>query len=238
MNHFEASPAVHAAANEPAGVAGRWAGDTGELSIDARRALLRLIQGPYLSASRAPAPWSALLADEHAVRTRLHDLFLDLVIDRDNGFAFVRNAQTGDVDVPVAVRSEKLTFLDSAMLLVLRQILLAGEHEGRVIIGEEDVFEQLSPFRTSDRDQTDFTKRLNASWRKMKNTLRVVHTTSDDRVEISPVLRMLVDADQVKSLTEIYRSIAAAGNDNDDDDVEITIPGLAVRADHQGDDSD
>lgn len=214
--------------------AGQWAGDTGDLSLDARRALLRLVQGPYLSAVRAPLPWSALLADEHSVRRRLHELFLDLVIDRDSGFAFVRNAQTGDLDVPVAVRSEKLTFLDSAMLLVLRQMLLAGEHEGRVIIGEEDVFEQLFPFRTPDRDESDFTKRLNASWRKMKNTLRVVHVVAGDRVEISPVLRMLVDADQVRALNQTYRQIAAAGASK----VELSIPGLGMSVNVEGDNRD
>lgn len=208
---------------------GLWSGDTGALGLDARRALLRLIQGPYLSAERSPGPWSALLADERAIRIRLHELFLDLVIDRDNGFAFVQNARTGDLDVPVAVRSEKLTFLDSAMLLVLRQMLLAGEHEGRVIVGEEEVFEQLAPFRTPDRDQTDFAKRLNASWRKMKNTLRVVHTASADRVEISPVLRMLVDADQVRALTEAYQRIAASNGDEG-----FEVSGTSLQPDGEG----
>lgn len=192
-----------------------WSGDTGRLGLDARRALLRLIQGPYLSAKRSPAPWAALIADEASICIRLHELFLELVIDRDNGFAFVRNTDTGDIEAPLAVRSEKLTFLDSAMLLVLRQMLLAGEQEGRVIVGEEEVFEQLAPFRTPDRDQTDFTKRLNASWRKMKNTLRVVHSATADRVEISPVLRMLVDPDQVRALTETYRRIAASNGGGD-----------------------
>lgn len=188
---------------------GAWPGDTGELSVDARRALLKLIQGPYLSAERSPGPWSALIADETRLRSRLHDLFLDLVLDRDAGFAFVRNASTGEQDAPVAVRSEQLTFVDTAMLLILRQMLLSGEHDGRVIVGRDDVFEQLAPFRTADRDETDFTKRLNASWLKMRNKLRVVHALSDERVEISPVLRMLVDADQVRTISAEYDRIRA-----------------------------
>lgn len=188
---------------------GAWTGDTGTLSLDARRALLKLIQGPYLSAIRAPGPWSALLADETRIRSRLHDLFLDLVLDRDAGFAFVRNAITGEQDAPVAVRAEQLTFIDTAMLLVLRQMLLSGEQDGRVIVGRDDVFEQLAPFRTADRDETDFTKRLNASWLKMRNKLRVVHALSDERVEISPVLRMLVDAEQVRTIAAEYGRIRA-----------------------------
>lgn len=189
--------------------AARWPGDTGTLSIDARRALLKLVQGPYLSAERMPGPWAALLADEATLVSRLHDLFLDLVVDRDSGFAFVRNAQTGEVDAPVAVRSEQLTFIDTAMLIVLRQLLLMGEQEGRVIVGQDEVFEQLEPYRTHDRDETDFQKRLNASWTKMRNKLRVVHAVSDERVEISPVLRMLVDADQVRAIAAEYERIRA-----------------------------
>lgn len=211
-----------------------WPGDTGTLGIDARRALLKLVKGPYLSATRAPGPWSALLADEAQIRSRLHDLFLDLVLDRDAGFAFARNATTGEQEVPVAVRSEQLTFIDTAMLLVLRQMLLSGEDDGRVIVGRDDVFEQLAPFRTADRDETDFTKRLNASWLKMRNKLRVVHALSDERVEISPVLRMLVDAEQVRTIAAEYERIRAGesgekaasvppGTASDDEEVEDDV---------------
>lgn len=210
MTENDATPDESLAA---AAEASLWRGDTGELGIDARRALLKLIQGPYLSAVRAPGPWSALLADAGRIRSRLHDLFLDLVLDRDAGFAFVRNAATGEQDAPVAVRSEQLTFMDTAMLLVLRQMLLSGENDGRVIVGRDDVFEQLAPFRTVDRDETDFTKRLNASWLKMRNKLRVVHALSDERVEISPVLRMLVGADQVRIIAAEYERIRTGERD-------------------------
>jgi hypothetical protein len=37
-----------------------------------------------------------LLTDEAAIHSRLADLFLELVIDRDNEFAFVRNAPSED----------------------------------------------------------------------------------------------------------------------------------------------
>ncbi|GLJ61458.1 hypothetical protein GCM10017576_15870 [Microbacterium barkeri] len=196
---------------------GLWRGDEGALKLESRKALLKLIQGPYLSASRSPRQWAALLSDEATVRSRLNDLFLDLVVDRDGGFAFVRNVDAGELDVPSAVRSESLTFLDTAMLLVLRQLLLSAESEGRVIVGQDEVFEQLEPFRTADRDETDFRKRLNASWVKMKNRLRVVHTVSEDRVEISPVLRLLVDAEQARAIAAEYARIRAGERTPDRD---------------------
>jgi hypothetical protein len=189
-----------------------WAGDTGVMREQSRRVLLELIKGPYLSGVKAPALWSALLADEASIRSRLHELFLDVVVDRVGEFAFVRNVSTNELTVPSTVRSVALTFLDTAMLLVLRQMLLASEAEGRVIVGQEDVFEQLRVYRTADRDESDFNKRLNSTWLKMKNTLRVIHQAgAEDRAEISPVLRLIVDAEQIAAISGEYRRIAESG---------------------------
>ena len=153
-----------------------------------------------------------MLADEIGIRSRLHELFLELVFDRVGEFAFVRNVSTTELKVPSTVRTAALTFLDTAMLLVLRQMLLAGEGDGRVIVGQEDVFEQLRVYRTVDRDESDFNKRLNSTWLKMKNTLRVIHQAgAEDRAEISPVLRLIVDADQIAAISGEYQRIAAGG---------------------------
>jgi hypothetical protein len=77
-----------------------------------------------------------------------------------------------------------------------------------VIVGQAEVFEQLAVFRTPDRDEKDFASRVNSSWNKMQNKLRVLHAVGDDRAEISPVLRLLVDADQIRAITSEYHRIA------------------------------
>jgi hypothetical protein len=167
------------------------------------------VRGPYLSGAREAQLWAVLLSDEAIIRSRLADLFLELVVDRDNEFAFVRNAPADEA--PRAVRSEALTFLDTAMLLVLRQTLLSEEGRGRVIVGQTEVFEQLAVFRTTDRDEKDFASRLNSSWNKMQNKLRVLHAVGEDRAEISPVLRLIVDADQIRAITDEYQRIVREG---------------------------
>lgn len=199
---------VPASSDADAASAALWPGDAGVLREPSRRALLELVKGPYLSGTKSPALWSALLADEPSIRSRLHELFLELVVDRIGEFAFVRNVDAGELATPTTVRTESLTFLDTAMLLVLRQMLLTAEGEGRVIVGQDEVFEQLHVYRTADRDEHDFTKRLNASWGKMQNKLRIIHNAGDDRVEISPVLRLIVDAEQVNAIAAEYRRIA------------------------------
>lgn len=182
-----------------------WPGDTGALPENTRRVLLRLVRGPYLSGAREGNLWAVLLSDERIIRSRLADLFLDLVIDTTHEFAFTRNAPSETA--PRAVRTESLTFIDTAMLLALRQTLLSSEGYDRVIVGKDEIFEQLTPFRTPDRDEKDFTSRLNSSWGKMVNKLRLLHALEDDRAEISPVVRMIVSDDQIRAITGEYERI-------------------------------
>lgn len=200
-----------------------WAGDTGTLPENSRRAFLALVRGPYLSHGSNGVLWSALLADEIALRSRLHELFLELHVHAEQGVAFVRNVRTDELAVPSAVRSHTLTYLDTLMLLTLRQLLLADPSGGRVIVGKREVFEQLEPFRTKDRDEADFRKRVNSSWTGMQSRLNILHSATkgsgdDERMEISPVLGLLVDAEQAVALTAEFRRIAGqteAGEDND-----------------------
>jgi len=187
-----------------------WPDDRGTLSAGSRRALLQLIRGPYLSFRRHGQLWSALLSDEAALRVRLHELFLELVVDLAAEVAFVRNVTVdGDVDVPKTVRSASLTFLDTGMLLVLRQHLLDSDGVERVIIGREDVDDQLEPYRDATVDPAAFARRLNASWTNMKKYGVIVDAETEDRVEISPVLRIVFGPEEIAAVRDEYRRIAS-----------------------------
>lgn len=200
-----------------------WSDDTGTLGESSRRALLDLLKGPYLSGRRRPQLWQALVADEDAIRSRLHDLFLDLVIDHSEEFAFTRKVVTEELQVPAALRSEALTFLDTAMLLVLRQHLLMAAGERRVIVGQPEIFDQLSVYRQGD--ESTWTRRLNSSWTKMLKKFNVLHVVDDDRAEISPVLKLMVDHDQARAFTELYRSLAGGADATDADEIPETSDG-------------
>ncbi len=213
----------------PSSDGGLWPGDAGSLPDPTRRVLLRLVRGPYLSGARDGQLWAVLLSDEGVIRSRLADLFLELLVDRSLEFAFVRNAPSAQA--PQAVRSEALTFLDTAMLLVLRQSLLSEEGGGRVYVGKAEVFEQLAVFRTADRDEKDFANRLNSSWHKMQNKLRILHPSTDDRAEISPVIRLIVDADQIRAITAEYERIARDGSGE-----QTHVPGALAADDADGGD--
>lgn len=194
-------------------------GDSGELPYDARRAACQLLAGPSVDAQRQPAQWAALLRHEAAVRSLLCDLFLELVMDRDAGFAFVRQADTGELDTPSLLRTAPLTFIESVLLLFLRQQLADADTRGeRAVVEELQMVEAMSVYRRNvSTDQAGFAKRVAAAIAKMReNQLLSRLRGSEDRYEVSPALKHLFSAEDVQLLGETYRQLREGGAPVDD----------------------
>lgn len=182
--------------------------DRGRLPERTRRVLVSLLQGPYLARDLHPNLWPVLAAEEELVRERLGDLFLDLVLDHDVGVAFVRPMTADDVDLPRTIRSLPLTFIDTVLLLFLRERLLRAEG-ARAFVGRDEIDEHCEAFRASDDTNLSvYAKRVNASVSKLKDNSILRSTSEDDRYEVSPVLGLVFDADTVRSVTVELRRLA------------------------------
>ena len=207
-----------------------FAGDTGQLPLDTRRVLVQLLLGPAIDATRQRRLWPVLLRDEALLRSRLHELFLDLVVDAEQQVAFTRQVVADDIDAPVLLRKAHLGFLDSALLLYLRQRLTQAEAQGeRAVVSAEDMAAQLSVFeRSANPDQARFSRQAASAVEKAKtlNLLRPL-AGGEQRFEVSPTLKLLFPAEEIQALTRSYRALAdgsavlptapAAGDDDDTD---------------------
>lgn len=209
---------------------GLWPGDAGTLSFASRRALSRLLTGPLVQSHRQPEIWAAVVSDEPALRSRLADVFLDLVLDHDAGIAFTRQVDTGGrVDVPAVLRTETLSHMDTVLLLHLRSELSVAQPGERVIVDREDVAEQIDVYRpVVDSDRSRYVRKFDASWNRLKTYSLLSDIETEGRAEVSPVLRHLFDANVVAGIRDEYRALiealdgSAAGVDplleGDDDD--------------------
>lgn len=186
-----------------------WPTDTGTLHFDSRRALVKLVQGPYVSRAETEL-WRAVLGDEEALRSRLSDMFLVLTIDEEAGTAFVRNAE----EMPTVVKNQKLSFIATAILLQLRSELLKVDRADRTIVSTEEIKDAVRVFAEATRtDEADFTRRFNAGWKMMKDNGVLVGLRADsERFEISPALRLIFDSDEIKAVqTEFIRLLTEHG---------------------------
>lgn len=198
-----------------------YQGDSGDLSLDARRVLVQLLAGPSLDGQRHSKLWPILIRDEAAIRSRLSELFLQLVIDRDLLVAFTRQAETGDLEVPRLLRRANLTFLESILLLHLRQRLTQAEaHGDRGVVSTDEIVEFLGVYeQAGNTDRALFEKRIHASIEKIKkhSILRKIRS-SEDRFEISPTLKLLFSGEEVQALTRIYQDMRAPNASSEQDD--------------------
>ncbi len=182
-------------------------GDCGELSLEVRRVLVQLLAGPSLDKQRHSRLWPVLIRNEEAIRGRLSELFLQLVIDRDLQVAFTRQADTGELDVPFLLRRARLTFVDSILLLHLRSRLTQAEtHGDRAIVSTGEMVDFLTVYeQDGNTDRALFEKRVHRSIDKIKkhSILRKLRS-DDDCYEISPTLKLLFSAEEIQALTETY----------------------------------
>jgi hypothetical protein len=188
-----------------------YVGDVGDLALDTRRVLVQLLAGPSLEARRHSQLWPILLRDEALIRSRLAELFLDLVLDRDTQVAFTRQADAGDLEVPVLLRRAPLTFIDSVLLLFLRQRLSQADvHAERAVIATDEIIEFLTTYeRAANTDRAGFAKRVHASIEKIKkHSILQKIRAAEDRFEVSPTLKLLFSVEEIQALTRVYKDIA------------------------------
>ncbi|MCI2263804.1 DUF4194 domain-containing protein [Xanthomonas indica] len=187
-----------------------FAGDSGSLPLEARRALCQLLSGPSVDAYRHGPLWPALLRHEAAIRRVLSELFLELVLDRDGGVAFARQADTGELETPALLRTAPLTFIESVLLLFLRQQLAEADTRGeRAVVDEAQLLEVLSVYEKNvSTDRAGFARRVLAAIAKMRdNHLLSKLRGSEDRYEVSPALKLLFSAEDVQALAAAYRGL-------------------------------
>lgn len=175
--------------------------DPSELDAPTRRLLLKLLNGPYVRAEEHSNLWTALEVNETVVRSRLADLYLQLVLDRDSGVAFVRNLAVEDA--PKVVRRHPLTLLDTVLVLYLRRLLLANQGTAaRVFVGRDEIEDHLRGFLRNDTtDKSAQDAKVGRSIAKMTENSILLKAEVEDRWEISPVLRLVFGADEVAAVT-------------------------------------
>lgn len=196
--------------NEGLQGAALYPGDTGQLTEEARRVLVQLLAGPSLDGKRHSKLWPALRRHEAVIRSRLAELFLELVLDDDLEVAFTRQADAGELDTPILLRRAPLTFIQSVLLLYLRQLLTEAAARGeRAVVSGSEMVEQMKLYEPGENaDRAGFEKRVRAAIEKVKDhSIISPIRASEDRYEISPTLKLLFSADEIAALSRQYAAL-------------------------------
>lgn len=184
-----------------------YLGDCGTLSLPLRKLLVTLLKGPYLYREKRKEAWNLLLNNVSLVRTQLSNLLLELIIDDELGVAYIRKPELDGIDAPSLLNQYVFKFLDSVLLIEMRDRLMRAQQSGeRAMMSLDEISTHLAVFESSARTDTSlFAKRMDAVVKRMKERHLLIELgTNADSFEVSPVLKTVFDAAQVDALREAY----------------------------------
>jgi hypothetical protein len=117
-----------------------FAGDAGTLDAEVRRVLVQLLRRKFLLAEKNPVQWRTLLENQQIIESRMHDLFVRLVVDHDRGVAYKQQVRSVELDVPILLKDDPYNRAETLVLVHLRTVFQrergTGETSARVDVEE------------------------------------------------------------------------------------------------------
>ncbi|EHY87235.1 DUF4194 domain-containing protein [Saccharomonospora azurea] len=182
-------------------------GDAGTLDADVRRVLVQLLRRKFLLAEKNPAQWRTLLENQQIIESRLHDLFVRLVVDHDRGIAYKQQVRSTELDVPILLRDEPYNRAETLVLVHLRTVFQrergTGETSARVDIEE---LEQtvLTYFDPRDHNQARSQQEVRGAVQRL-STEGLLVEESAGRYRITPLVEVVLSTAKLAELQQWLR---------------------------------
>ena len=181
-----------------------FAGDSGTLDVPVRRVLVQLLRRRFLTAEQSRAQWRTLLENQQVIESRLHDLFIHLVVDHDRGIAYKKQVRSAELDVPIMLKDDPYSRAETLVLVHLRTVFQreqgAGESSARVDV--EEVEQTVLTFFDPDE------KNLAARQTEIRNAVRrleregIIQEESEGRFRVTPLVEVVLSNERLVELRE------------------------------------
>lgn len=200
-------------------------GDEGGLEFAQRRTLVTLLKQRFISARTHPRDWQVLTEHQRVLRSRLNDLFLDLMVDPVREVAWKRQAVAeAGARFPTLLYDASWSREETIVLVHLRDRLRAGLNAGdaRVYVDREDILEYVAGYRPPHAtDEAGDEKRARNAVQSLVKSGLLIGAQGDERFEISEAVEPLLP---LELLTELLAALqqanaVASGDGAADDDL-------------------
>lgn len=169
---------------------------------------IRLMQGVVYQESDA---WDDLLRHRGAVRDHFAVVGLDVVVDDDEGYAYLRTTEPDDGEDPLprVIRRRALTYADSLLLVLLRKRMVEFESagdQGQLVLTSDEIAEMIQLFLARSTDEARVLKQVDTSINRLVTMgfLRQLRGRRDTW-EVRRILKAYVDG---QTLSDFARKLA------------------------------
>ena len=179
-----------------------FAGDTGVLEPEARNVLVDLLRRRYLFASRNPERWKALLENQTVIESRLHDLYVTLVIDRDRGIAYKKQVRSEEIDNPILLKDDPFNRAETILLVQLRALNQRGDGSEPIRVdGEELESQALTFFPETSGDLAGIQREIRSAIQRLSREGFLIEE-APGRYRITPLVEIVLTVDRLTELSQ------------------------------------
>lgn len=171
--------------------------------------LVALLKGIVYSVDKQ---WTELLQNEADVRKYFADIYLDVIIDKSEGYAYLKQKESEDdeEEIPRLIEKRQLNFHVSLLSLLLRKHLIENDSEGestKAYLGRDEIINMMKPFYKETTNEAYQIKQMETAIRKVEDEgfLRKMKT-EEELYEINRIIKAFVNADVVKDSLEKLRT--------------------------------
>lgn len=160
--------------------------------------------------------WDELLKPENEadVKKYFADINLDVILDKSEGFAYLKQRVSEDEEeeTPKLIQKRQINFHVSLLCLLLRKHLIENDREGessKAILSKEEIINLIKPFYKETTNEANQQKQIETAITKVveEGFLRKMKT-EDEQYEINRIIKAFVNADVVKDSLEKLQAYA------------------------------
>jgi hypothetical protein len=163
----------------------------------------------------SPALWREIINRQGAARDHLQLLGLDIVIDDVEGYAYLRQVDTGDDEADSIKRlipRRQLSYPVSLLLVILRKRMLQHDARGgetRLVLTRQQIIELMRTYMTAGSNEAKLEDQIGRYIDRVEELgfLRPMKDT-EEGFEVRRILRAFVNADWLGDLEALYRQHA------------------------------
>jgi len=206
-------------------------GDLGQLAAEVRRALVIILKRRYVSAERDPDVWRILVENRTAVETRLNDMFLQLVVDRDYDVAYKRQAvPDGGGTFPTLLHNAAYSREQTILMVHLRGVFRSGLSDGAeaVFVDSQELIDEVANYLPEGTtNKVDANRAAQRAVEALYKSDILLQTPEPGRYRISPIIEVLLPVGRLQELAESLSQSWAAPVDEPEESVGPSAEGEA-----------
>jgi hypothetical protein len=181
-------------------------GDCGQLALEVRRALVVMLKRRYISAERDPEVWRVVMENRVPLESRLNDMFLHLVVDRDYGVAYKRQAMPdGAGTFPTLLHNLAYTREQTVLMIHLRGVFRSATSAGddAVFVDSRELIEEAANYwPESTTNHVDAERAAQRAVEALVKSDILLETAERGRYRISPIIEVLLPVGRLQELAE------------------------------------